>query len=213
MTLNVQTRQIIGKKVKKLRQENKIPAVLYGHKIKNQNLVLNYNDFEKAFNQIGESSLLDLKISNKDITKVLIHNIARHPVTNKILNIDFYQVRMDEKIKTEVILNFVNEAPAVKDLNGILIKTLDYIEIECLPKDLISEINIDLSKLKNFNDMIKVSDLQIPTAAHILTDPNTTIVLVKEPRKSEEEKPKQEEKPAKEKEGEEKEGEERKSKI
>jgi len=185
--LNAQTRDLTGKKVSALREDKKIPAVLYGHKIKNHNLVLDCGDFEKLFNKISESDLVDLKINNKKTVKVLIQETQRNPITNNFLHIDFYQVKMDEKIKTEIELEFVNESPAVKDLNGVLIKALDHIEIECLPGDLISKIQIDLSTLKTFDDIIRVNDLNISEKIKILTNKETIIALVEEQK--EEEKP------------------------
>jgi len=212
--LNAKTRQETGKKVKQLREAGKLPAVLYGHNVENLNLVLNYSDFEKALNQVGESSLIDLKIDEhqKPVSadggaqpvKVLIQDVTRHPVSDKILHVDFYQVKMDEKIRTEVELNFVNEAPAVKELGGVLVKVLDHIEIECLPSDLISELEVDLSSLKTFDDIIRVKDLKVSEKVNILTDTEATVALVEEPSKVEEEKPAEEEKPEGE-EGEEKE--------
>ena len=202
MTLTAQLRKETGKQNNKLREAGKVPAVLYGHNVKNQNLVLNYSDFEKVFQQAGESSLIDLKIDEQQPVKVLIHDVAHQPVSDKILHIDFYQVKMDEKITTEVELEFINESPAVKDLNGVLVKALDHLEIECLPSDLISEIKVDLSTLKTLDDIIRVKDLSAPEKVDILNDLESPVVLVEE-QKKEEEKPVEEEKP----EGEEKEGE------
>ncbi len=212
--LNAGLRREIGKQVKQLREADKLPAVLYGHNIKNVNLVLNYNDFEKTLKQVGESTLIDLKIGGGKPVKVMIHDIQRNPVSHRIIHADLYQVRMDEKIKTEVELVFVNQAPAVKDLGGILVKALDRVEIECLPSDSISHIEVDLSTLKTFDDIIRLKDLQISEKVKVLTDLETAVALVEKPRKIEEEKPEEEEKPAgeegKEEEAKEEKGEENK---
>jgi len=187
--LKAQPRKEIGKQVDKLRQTDKLPAVLYGHKVKNQNLALNIHEFEKIFEQAGESTLIDLTVAEASPVKVLIHDIQRHPVSHKIIHTDLYQVRMDEKIKTDVELVFINESPAVKDLSGVLVKTLDKIEIECLPGDLISHVDIDLSVLETFEDVIRIKDLVVPEKVHILNDLESAIALVEEPRKIEEEAP------------------------
>ncbi|MBU4361001.1 50S ribosomal protein L25 [Patescibacteria group bacterium] len=206
INLKAQTRNLTGKAVASLREQGKLPAVLYGNGIENHNLVMEYSDFEKLYNQVTESDLIDLTINDKEKVKILIHDIQRDPVTHKFLHIDFYQVKMDEKIKTEVELEFINESPAVKDLNGSLIKALDHVEIECLPGDLISNIKVDLSTLKTFDDIIRAKDLNAPAEVEIQTDPETTVALVEEPKieaepvaeekkeeeKSEEEKSKEE---------------------
>jgi len=186
INLKAQIRNLTGKHIASLREEDKLPAVLYGHGIENHNLVMEYVDFEKLYNQVTESDLIDLTINDKEKVKVLIKDTQRDPITHKFLHIDFYQVRMDKKIKTEVELKFINEAPAVKDLSGSLIKAIDHVEIECLPGDLISNIEIDLSTLKTFDDIIRVKDLNVSDKVQILNDLETTIALVEEPKAEEE---------------------------
>lgn len=195
INLKAQIRNLIGKNVSSLREQNKLPAVLYGHGIENYNLVMEYGDFEKLYNQITESDLIDLTVNDKEKVKVLIQDIQHDPITHKFLHVDFYQVRMDEKIKTEVELVFINEAPAVKDLNGSLIKVASHIEIECLPGDLISNIKVDLSTLKTFNDIIRVKDLNVPDKIEILNDIETTVALIEAPKAEEEPVVKESKKP------------------
>ena len=188
-TLNAETRKETGKSVDALRQIGNIPAVLYGHKVKNQNLKLKLSDFEKVLNEAGESTLVDLKVDNSEPVKVLIHAISREAVSHKVIHVDFYQVNMKEKVKTDVELVFINESPAVKNLSAVLVKALDKIEIECLPSDLISHLDIDLSTLKEFGDVIRIKDLNLSENISILNDLESPIVLAEEPKKVEEEKP------------------------
>ena len=186
VVLKATIRKEIGKQVENLRDKNIIPAVLYGHKTENKNLAIKYSDFEKAYNKAGESELIDLVIDNEEPIKILIHDIARHITSNQFLHADLYQVNMKEKVRTEVELNFIGEAPAVKELGGILLKALDHIEIECLPANLISHIDIDLSTLKTFDDIIRVKDLSVPETIEVLTEPETTIATVNEQTQTEE---------------------------
>lgn len=189
ITLNAKTRQATRKQVAELREAGQLPAVLYGKGIDNKNLVLNYIEFDHALATAGESTLIDLKIDDKEPVKILIHAFEREPVSHRLIHVDFYQVRMDEKIKTDVELIFVGESPAVKNLNGVLVKALDKIEIECLPDDLLSQIEIDISTLKTFDNIIRVKDLALPDNVDILNDLEAPIALVEEPRKIEEEAP------------------------
>ena len=157
-----------------------MPAVIYGHDFVNQNITVKYSDLEKAYAEGGESVLIDLTIDDGVSHKVIIHTIDRDPLKERFIHVDFYKVKMDEKIKTDVALEFVGEAPAVKELGGSLIKAMDHIEIECLPGDLIQTLAIDLSKLKTFGDSIRVIDLDIPANITLLTAKDATIVLVEE---------------------------------
>jgi large subunit ribosomal protein L25 len=180
--IKAENRELQGKKVKILREKDFIPAVLYGHDIKNQNLSVKKNDFLKVYAQAGESQLIDLQIAEAKPVKILIHDLQMNPIKNEINHIDFYQIREDEEIHANVKLEFVGEAPAVKELGGVLVKNFDELEIECLPKDLelISQIKVDLSGLKTFNDVVYVKDLQVPAQIKILSLPDEVVALVTE---------------------------------
>jgi len=181
-SLKAQIRELTGKKVKSLREQNLIPAVLYGHGLKNQNLLVAKNEFLKIYDQSGESSLIDLQIKEAKPVKILIHDLQRNPENDEIIHIDFYQIKEDEKIKTRVKLEFVGEAPAVKELGGVLVKNYDEIEVECLPKDLelIPSVKVDLSTLKNFNEAVHIKDLKVPAQIKVLASPDEAVALVTE---------------------------------
>lgn len=206
LILKADSRKVTGKKVKNLRKEGYIPAVLYGHNIKSRNLSVKLKIFEKIYQQAGESSLIDLIIDKEKPVKVIIQDIQEDPLTGRIFHIDFYQVKMTEKLHTRAELRFVGEALAVKELNGILVTNLKEVEIECLPQNLIHEIKVDLSSLKTFDNLIYVSDLEIPENIKILNASQDVVASVQPPRREEiEEVRKPEEIPVAEKEASEKE--------
>ena len=184
--LNAQKREITGKKVKKLRENGEVPAVIYGHDQKPQPLTLNKIEFSKIYSEAGSSSLIDLSIEDSSAVKVLAHEPDLDPVTGKPIHVDFYRVRMDEKIKTEIPLEFSGESEAVTQLDGSLVTNRDNVEIECLPADLIPNIEVDISVLKTFEDSITVADLKVPSNIEILTDKEEVIASVEEPRSEEE---------------------------
>lgn len=186
MILNAQLREIIGKKVKKLREKNLIPAVLYGKDVEPQNLSVQYLPFQKIYNEAGESSLIDLAIGDRVPVKVLIHGVQKNPVSGKFIHVDFWQVKMTEKITAEIEVKFVGESPAVKELGGVLVKGLDTIKVECLPQDLIHEIEVDISPLKTFEDLIHVKDIKFPSGIEVLENPDEVVASVAPPRTEEE---------------------------
>ncbi len=186
LVLDAQVRETLQKKNKQLRSRGFVPAVLYGHDIKNQNLQLQEIQFGKFYGQVGESTLVDLKIADKDPVKVLIHDVQFDPLTNAPMHVDFYQVRMDEKITAKIPLHFVGVALAVKDLGGTLVKNISELEVECLPADLISSLEVDISLLVDFEKDIRVKDLTIPQNLDVKNDVNDTVVLVEAPRTEEE---------------------------
>lgn len=186
LKLSADVRSVTGKKVSGLRRDGKTPVVLYGHGVKPTSLTVDAKALSLAWKQAGGSALIDLVIDSKAPVKVLMHDVQEHHVDGRLLHADFYQVKMTEKLETEIPLKFVGESPAVKDLEGNLITEKDALEIRCLPGDLVPEFEVDISILKTFDDVITVADVKVPSTIEILNDPEETIVLVTPPRSEEE---------------------------
>lgn len=193
ITLKVETRAEAPGKVKPLRDAGLLPSVVYGQGGEAQSLKINLNDFIKAYDAAGESTLINLEIDGKEAIKAIIKSVQKHPVKNTFIHADIYKVDMNEKIEIEIPLNYIGEAKAEKELGGMLMKNLDAITGSCLPSDLVENIDVDISKLATFDDAIKVSDLELPKGVEILADPNTLIANVAPPRvEAEEETPEEE---------------------
>lgn len=159
-----------------------IPAVVYGKGIINQNLKLKRVDFEKAFLAAGESNLIDLDFGAGAV-KVLVKDIQRDVLKYTFTHVDFYQVNMKEKITTEIPFHFIGESKAVKELGGMLMKEINEIEVECLPSDLVDHIDIDISVLATYDDVVKIGDLSLPSGFRLTHNhPSDVIVVVVEPK-------------------------------
>lgn len=182
MELTVQTREILGKKVKNLRKQGLIPAELYGHGLGNFHLSVPKKEFSKLFKEAGESTIIKLKVeSEKEKDKefnVLVHDIDKNALTDEIAHIDFYAVKKDEKIKVRAPLRFIGESAAVKEKGAILIKAVHELEIEALPEDLLHHIEVDISKLVDLNTSILAKDLEISPKVKISANPETVIASV-----------------------------------
>lgn len=186
LILKSKKRDLTGKKVNQLRAQGELPVVLYGKEIKPLNLTINQKEFEKISKTAGTSTLVNLAIENEKPVKVLIQDLQFDPVKDNIIHADLYQVKMTEKIRTEIPLKFVGESAAVKESDGNLITNRDVLEVECLPDDLVSEIEVDISKLKTFEDFIHIKDIKVPEKINVLNDLEEVVALV-EPPKTEEE--------------------------
>ena len=195
--LKAQTREKIGHPVKQERREGLVPGVLYGAGTENKNISVAITDFTKIHEKAGESTLVDLIIDQNKPVKVLIQEVQLDPVNDRIKHVDFRKVDMTKKVHTEIELKFVGESPAVKELGGILVKNMSKVEVKCLPQDLVSEIEVDISSLEQFGNSLRVADLKIPTGIEFVTKSDSSVVIVTEPR-SEEELEKLEEKPVEE---------------
>ncbi len=164
-----------------------IPAVLYGHKVKNILLAVSQKEFSNVFQIAQESTIIALKIRGESRPrKVLIKEVQKDPVSDAWLHVDFYQVKMTEKIETSVILKFVGTAPVVKDLGGVLVKNIDQIEVSCLPGDLPREILVPIDGLKTFDHLLHIKDLKIPEGVEVLANPKDVVVSITAPRSEEE---------------------------
>lgn len=184
--LSAKIRKELGKKVKKARKKGIIPAILYGPKTENIPLEINLKEFEKVYQQAGESSLIQLQVDKKNFL-VLIHALEIDSISQKPIHIDFYQPKLDEEITVTIPLVFEGVSPAVKELGGTLIKNIHQLEVKALPQNLPHEIKVDISALKTFEDVVTIKDLVMPQGVKILKEPNETVAFVAELEKVEEE--------------------------
>lgn len=174
--------KVSSTKIEAARKKGQIPAIMYGHQGTPQMLWVDFITFSKVYAVAGESSIINLTIGDKKQASVIVQDLAHDAMSNRISHIDFFEVSMNEELEARIPLEFVNESPAVRELGGILVKTLEEVTVSCLPKDLPHSITIDLSTLKDFSTHVQVKDLVLPQGVKVLTDELTTIVLVEAPR-------------------------------
>lgn len=183
--LAVTPREITGKKVKSLRRDGLIPAELYGHGVANVHLTVPAKEFGKAFKQAGSSTMITLDLG-KEKLPVMIHDVLRDSVRDDILHVDFYQVRLDEKITARVPLEFTGESAAVKEKNAIVNKSLAEIEVEAFPQNVPHTIIVDLSALAEIDQSIYVKDIVLPKGVTTDLDGETVVATATEPISEEE---------------------------
>lgn len=146
------------------------------------NVAVKYSLLEKVLKDVGENSLLELEVAGGEVRPVIIHAVQTDPVHDQLTHVDFLQVRLDQKIKAEVPLVFVGEAAAVKELDGVLVKSLQHIEVEALPQNLPHNIEVDISGLKTFEDHITIEAVKAPAGVKILTSAEQIVASVVPPR-------------------------------
>lgn len=183
-TLKAQSRQM-DEKTSHLRSSSLIPAQYYGKGVDNINLKMDYQDFRRLYRTAGENTVIELEIDGKDKKKVLVHRVDYHPVRDEITYVELINVRMDEEVTANVPVVLVGTAPAVKELGGTLIHSLDEVEVRCLPGDLIHEIVLNVEPIVDFHSALHVSDLVVPAKVQIVTPMELTIVSAQAPREDE----------------------------
>lgn len=162
-----------------------VPAVLYGHGIKTESIAVPSQDFGKVFAQAGYTTLVTLKVEKRD-HNVLIREVQWHPLKDQVLHVDFYQVRLDEKVRAKVPLKFTGESAAVKDQGGVLVRSLDALDVEAFPQDLPHDIEVDISALKDFEVTIHVKDLKLPSGVTLFHEQEDVVAVAQPPRSEQE---------------------------
>lgn len=158
LSITAEKRTLIGKKVKKLRREEKIPANIFGKGIKSQAISVSLKEFEKVYKLAGETKIIEVVIGEQKLP-TLIAAIQKNPVTDQILHVDFHHVDLKKKVSASVPVEFIGDSPAEKQGLGTVVKYINEIEIEALPTDIPEKFTVDLSLLEKVGDQLLVSNL------------------------------------------------------
>lgn len=177
--LTVEPRTVLGKQVKRLRREGYLPANIYGKELASTAVQVKYTDFDPVYKEAGETGLIDV-VLNGDRRPILIKNIQWNHMAHIPLHADFYQVNLKEKVKSMVPLIIVGEPAAVAEKLGVLLNSLDEVEVEALPEALPENIEVQVEKLAQVGDQVTVADLKAPAGVTILTDEAQVIARIGE---------------------------------
>lgn len=178
--LQVSKRDVVGKQVKTLRRDGLLPAIVYGRGISSIPISINSREANRILSAITSSNLVVLDIDGDKHT-TLVREKQRDPVTGEVLHMDFYEVSMTEKLRTNVGLEFQGESPAVKELMGVLVTVMESLEVECLPQDLPNQIVADLSTLEEIGDSLYVRDISLPPNVELISDIDGLVVVISPP--------------------------------
>ena len=170
-------RNVLGKQVKAIRREGKLPAVIYGHHIDPISIEMDLREATKSLTGLAPSALIMVDVEGTS-HKALVREKQRNKLTGTLLHVDFMAVSMKEKLRANVYIEITGVSPAVKELFGVLVTGLDDVEVESLPQDLPERIVVDISNLTKIGDGIYVRDLPVPEGVKILQEPDTMVVLV-----------------------------------
>ena len=177
--LRAESRDVFGKKTKRLRRSGLIPATLYGPRTEPVSLQVRERDLRSVLDRAGMHQLISLRIDQADRPRMtLAREVQRDVITQSLLHVDLYEVVMTERITAETPLTLVGEAPAVATKAGLLVRGLDSVQVQCLPSELPEYIDVDVRVLEEKDQAILVKDLVVDEAIEILTNPEEVIVKV-----------------------------------
>ena len=173
------TREILGKKVRFLRRQEITPVHLFGHNVKSMALQCDTAQLKRVLAQTGRTRLISLKVDEaKKPRNVVVREVQREPRTSELLHVDFYQVSMAEKIRVEVPIVSIGEAPALKLKENFLLQELNSLSVECLPGEIPNRVDIDLTSLTEVGQAIHVRDITLDKEGTILNNPEQLVVKI-----------------------------------
>ncbi len=179
MKLTVQVRTATGKKVKNLRKEGQLPAIVYGKSLENPVLLSCVkNDFIRVYREAGFSTPIELIGAIDQL--VLLQDMQLDPVYDEVLTVDFLAVNANEKVSASVPVVLIGESKVEKLNEGKVQLVKDVVEVEAFPQDLPHNIEVDLASVESVNDVIFVKDLKVSNKVTILDDAEQPIVTVVE---------------------------------
>jgi large subunit ribosomal protein L25 len=172
---------------KKLRDGGRIPAVIYGRKAQPQNLELKTKEIEDLMKHAAsESVLIDLQVSEDSRPQrlALMKEVQHHPLSGKVLHIDFHEIAEDEKVTVSVPVETVGEAFGVKTEGGILEHVLFNVKLRGFPKDLPEILTVDVTNVK-LGESIHLDEIKVPEGVEVLGDKHVAVISVAAPRAEE----------------------------
>lgn len=177
LVLNAEKRTIKGKQVSRLRRSGLLPAVVYGPNVTPEAIQLNAREATRVIKRIEGTQLVDLNVAGEN-RKVLVHDLQRDSIRGDYTHADFYAPDMSKPFRVAIPIHLSGSSFAITGHNGVLVRGLTDLGIECLPADLIPFITVDLSPIQEIGQAIFVRDVQVPDNVKIISDPDEMIARV-----------------------------------
>ena len=194
LTLKLSPRDVVGKKVKRLRRQGLVPVHFFGNGTESLPMQVEGAVLRRVLPKAGTNIPISIDIEGSgDDNICFVKEVQRHPVTEDILHVDFLRVDVTQSIRAEVPIILEGIAPAARDLGGTLLQTLDTVLVEALPMRIPASFTIDVSGLDDFDKTIRVDSLTLSADVTILADPGQMITTVVRPRIEEEPEAEEEE--------------------
>jgi large subunit ribosomal protein L25 len=183
VTIEAAPRTVLGKQVKHLRREGRLPANVYGRGLESRAIEIDAREFARTIKSAGLRAMIELKVTGEPNPRyVILRGISRAHGTGEPIHVDFFQVDPERPITANVPLRLVGEAPAVRDLAGTLLPGIEIVSVRCRPLDIPDTIPVDIAPLKSFDSVLTVGDITPPPGVEILTDPSVVVASVAKPR-------------------------------
>ncbi|MGD9889975.1 MAG: 50S ribosomal protein L25 [Dehalococcoidia bacterium] len=179
LALKVRPRTVLGKKVKVLRRAGVTPANIYGHNTSSLAIEADTIELNLLLRRAGKTALVQISVEGEpSVRPVLVRQLTRRATNDALLHVDFFQVSMREKLTVDVPLTLVGNAPAVELFDAIVVQSMDVITVNCLPGNIPSHINVDISTLVDTASNVYIRDLRVPDGVEVMNDPDLPVASV-----------------------------------
>lgn len=192
LVLKATTRDKLGTgEAKRSRAKGFIPAVIYGPGVSPEHILLDRTEFERVEKEVGETSFVTLVISNGQIErkiekKVLIKEVERDSLRRVAAHVDFYQPKAGAKVRVKVPIAFIGTSALIETEGGVLVKSLQELEVTGIPEELPRELSLDISRIETFGERLLVKDIRMPEGVEAEEDPNVIVASILPVEKEEE---------------------------
>ena len=176
VVLKATRRDVVGKQVKAMRREGKLPAIIYGKLAEPINISLDMHSASQALAKLTSSSIVTIEVDGEQYP-TLVREKQRDFIRNRLLHVDFLAVSLTERIRATVALRFTGVSLAVKDFNAILVHNLEQLSVECLPTDLPEYIQVDVARLTRPGEGLRVRDIAVADNIRVLEDEDTMVIV------------------------------------
>ncbi len=185
--LNVAERKVFKRsRLNELREEGKVPAILYGPEIENVSIIIDEKEFKETIStELGENVLIKVKVGKSKSVTAIIKEIQVNPISMRIIHVDVCQINLTEKIEVKVPVETEGTAPGVESEEGVMDHIVREVRVSCLPTEIPNNFTIDISNL-NLGDNITIADIKTVEGVEILEDEERIVVHIVEPTEIEE---------------------------
>ena len=181
--LELEPRDVLGKKVKQLRRAGVIPVHLYGPEVESRSLQCTHREILRALSRSGGTTAIVVTVKGETGEQLTFAREGQwHPVRGDILHVDFMAVRATQRMTAQVPINLIGESPGAREISGTAIQQLRELTVEALPLEIPPELEVNLEILTDPNGVIRAGEITLPANVAMLTDAEEVVVRIEAAR-------------------------------
>ena len=183
LNLSVNKREVTGKKVSALRSSGLTPIHMYGPEIESSPLQCDSKILDRVITDAGTNIPVTVNVDGGEQDNLcFIREVQYHPVTNKVLHVDFMKVQAGKPVRAQVPISVIGTSPAVRTMGGTLLQPLLTLTVEALPLEIPEAIILQAELLVDFETNFYVSDIKVDEGVNVINESSEMVASVVAPR-------------------------------